>query len=343
LRSHPLYQLSVSRLRQFLREPGALFWSFGFPLLMTLTLGIAFRSRTPDPVRVAVVDGPDAAAARATLAADPGVRVELLPAAAARAALRTGRVDLVVVPGATARYELDPTRAESRTARLVVDDDLERAAGRQDRIAATVREVREPGARYIDFLVPGLLGMGLLSAGLWGVGYQIVEDRKGKLLKRMVATPMRRSHFLLAFVVLRLIFVTLELPVLLLFATLVFGVHIQGSIALLAGLAFLGALAFGGVGVLVASRAQNTATVSGVINLVMMPMYIGSGVFFSTERFPAAVQPVLKALPLTAMNDALRAVMNDGAGLAAVLPQAAYLATLGVGCFLLGVRIFRWT
>ena len=342
-RPSPLWQLTLARLRQFLREPGALFWSFGFPLLLTIALGIAFRTRKPDPVSVVVAAGPGAAQIEGALAAAGGFKVVTLPEAGTRAALRSGRADILVVPGAPPTYEFDPSRPESRLARAAVDDALERAAGRRDILAPGERRITQPGSRYVDFLVPGLLGLNLLSSGMWGVGYQIVEDRKGKLLKRMVATPMRRSHFLLAFILQRLLFLLVELPVLLGFARLVFGVRIQGSLLLLVGVAVLGALAFAGVGVLTASRAQNTATVSGIINVVMMPMFVASGVFFSIERFPAAIQPALRCLPLTALNDALRAIMNEGAGLAAVWPQAVLLAGIGVVSFVVGVRVFRWT
>jgi ABC-type multidrug transport system permease subunit len=166
--------------------------------------------------------------------------------------------------------------------------------------------------------------------------------RTRKLLKRLVATPMSRAQFLWSFVLMRAAFFFIELPLLLLFGWFVFGVGIAGSLPLLVGLSFLGALAFAGLGLLVASRAQNTQTVSGLINLVMLPMFIGSGVFFSTARFPDVLQPFLRALPLTALNDSLRAVMIDGAGLRAVAAPSALLAGVTVLGFALALRLFRW-
>jgi ABC-type multidrug transport system permease subunit len=202
--------------------------------------------------------------------------------------------------------------------------------------------VTEPGSRYIDFLVPGLIGMGLMSSGLWGIGFVIVEMRTQKLVKRLLATPMRRTDFLFAFVFMRGLFLVFELPVLIGFSALAFSVPIRGSIALLFALGILGSLVFAGIGLLVASRAKNTQTVSGLINVVTMPMFIFSGVFFSAERFPEALQPLIRTLPLTALNDALRAVMLDGATFPAVARQTIVLVAWGTVSFVLALLAFRW-
>src|SRR5205807_10098122 len=243
-----------------------------------------------------------------------------------------------VLAGSPIVYLYDPARAESRLARALAD-----AALHPRGAPATVdRPITEPGSRYIDFLIPGLLGMNLMSAGMWGVGYIVVEMRTKKLLKRLVATPMSRAQFLWSFVVMRALFLLMELPVLLGFAWLVFRVGVAGSFALLLGVSLIGALAFSGIGLLVASRAQNTQTVSGLINLVMLPMFIGSGVFFSTARFPDWMQRPLRVLPLTALNDSMRAVMIDGAGARAVAAQAGLLAAIATASFALALRLFRW-
>jgi len=342
LERSPLAQLTLARIRGFFREPSAVFWTFAFPVLLTIALGIAFRSRPPEPVRTAVERGPGAEEVRAALAAGRDVTVDVLDAEAARAALRTGRVTIVVVPGAPPAYRHDATRPESRLARAVVDDLLQRAAGRPDVLAARDDFVTEPGTRYVDFLVPGLVGMNIMSAGMWGIGWVIVEDRQKKLLRRMIATPMRRSEYLLSFVLVRLLFLVLEVPVLVGFAVIAFGVPLRGSVFALGAMAVLGALAFAGLGLLVASRAKNTQTASGLMNLVMMPMFVLSGVFFSAEHFPKAVQPAVRALPLTALNDGLRAVMNEGAGLAALAPEATLLGAVAVASFAAALKLFRW-
>jgi ABC-2 type transport system permease protein len=329
-----LWELTLARLRMFFREPGAVFWTFGFPLLLSIALGIAFRNRPPEPAVVAVVSGE----LERALAADPHIRARRLDEAAAREALRTGKVDLVLLGGPPISYLFDPVRPESRLARALAD-----AALHPKGPPATVdKPITEPGSRYIDFLIPGLLGMNLMSAGMWGIGYVMVDMRTKKLLKRLVATPMSRTQFLWSFVVMRALFLLLELPVLLGFAWLVFGVGIAGSSLLVLGISLLGALAFAGIGLLVASRARNTQTVSGLINLVMLPMFVASGVFFSTARFPDGVQPFLRVLPLTALNDALRAVMIDGAGLRAVAPQTLILAGTAALTFAVALRLFRW-
>jgi ABC-type multidrug transport system permease subunit len=261
----------------------------------------------------------------------------------ARTALRVGRVAVVVIPAARPVLRFDPTRPESRLAHSLVDDLLERAAGRRDVIGPPEEPVTEPGSRYVDFLVPGLVGVNVMSTGMWGIGYTIVEARSKKLLKRMVATPMRRGHFLLSFVLVRMLFLALEVPLLVGFGMLVFGIPLRGSVVALAAVNLAGALAFAGLGLLVSARARNTQTVSGLINLVMMPMFLLSGVFFSSDRFPALLQPFIRALPLTALNDGMRAVMNEGAGLAAIAPHTLLLVAVGAGTFALALRLFRWS
>jgi ABC-2 type transport system permease protein len=341
-RPRPLLELTRVRLLQYLREPEVIFWTFGFPLLLAIGLGIAFRARGVETVRVGVEDGPAAAPVVAALTAADGVDAVLLEPAAAADALRRGHVAVVVVPGEEVTYRFDPTRPESRIARLLADDVLQRAAGRTDVRPARDLPVRERGSRYIDFLIPGLIGLNLLGTGLWGVGFALVKMRTGKLLKRFVATPMRRSDFLLSFVLGRLAFLPGELVPLLLLGWVLFGVGVHGSILAVALIAVLGALTFAGLGLLVASRTESTEAVMGLMNLVQLPMWILSGVFFSADRFPATVQPLIQALPLTALLNALRAVMNEGAPLAAVAGSLAILAAWGLASFMLALYLFRW-
>ena len=339
---HPLWQLTLMRWRLFAREPAAVFWTYGFPVLLALALGIAFRNRLPEAIEVAVQAGPGAEAWRDALAKDPSVHVRWLDAAQARDALLVGKVSLVVVAGHSRTYEFDPTRPESRMARAVVDDALQRAEGRADPTAVADQLVTEPGSRYIDFLIPGLLGFNLMSSGLWGVGFVMVEMRVRKLIKRMSATPMSRVHFMLSFVLVRALFLLGELPVLLAFAHWVFDVPVRGSLGLVVGLSVLGSLVFACMGLLVGCRAQNTQTVAGLVNLVTLPMTVCSGVFFSAARFPEMVQPLIKALPLTALIDGVRAVMLSGAGLATVAVQAAILLFWGGVSLVVALRLFRW-
>jgi ABC-2 type transport system permease protein len=340
-----LYHLTLARVRESVREPGVLFWVFGFPILLSVGLGLAFRGRGPEPVVVGVTDGPRAAFVEAALG-KAHIQVKRLDEDGARRQLRAGKVALVVMSGATAdapiTYRYDPSPADARLARMAVDAAIQRAAGRQDPVAVRDAPVTERGSRYIDFLVPGLIGMNLMSGSMWGIGWVIVNMRVRKLLKRLLATPMRRRDLLLAQAIARSGSVPLEVGSILVFARLAFNVQVTGSWLALTVVSFAGALTFAGLAILVASRAQNTETVSGLMNLVMMPMFVVSGVFFSAAHFPDVLQPALSLLPLTALNDGLRAVMIDGASLSGVARPLAILAAWGVASFGIGLRIFRW-
>ena len=343
-RSNSLAQLVSVRFKEYLREPEALFWSFGFPILLAIGLGIAFRSKPPDVVHVAVVNTPHAAQIVDALRKDKGLAIETLPADSGQVALRTGRVVLLVIPGDSNRvdYQFDDTRPDSRAARLMVNDAVQRGAGRADPLPVADRQVREAGSRYIDFVVPGLLGMTIMGGGIWGLGYSIVDQRRRNLLKRLVATPMSRAEYLLSYLLSRLVMLAIEAGVLIGFSALMFKVPMRGSALSMIAIVVLSALSFGGLGLLIASRSKTIEGVSGLMNLCMLPMWVLSGVFFSSENFPRVVQPFIKALPLTATNDALRANMLRGVELPGLWPQLAVLLVWMVVCYLIALRIFRW-
>jgi ABC-type multidrug transport system permease subunit len=250
----------------------------------------------------------------------------------------------VVIGGEDPRYEyfFDPGRPESVVARNAVDDVLQAADGRKDPSAVADKVLNEPGGRYIDFLIPGLLGMSLMGGGLWGVGFVIVDLRIRKLLKRFLATPMKKYDFLAGIMLSRFIFMVPEVVILLIFARLAFDVRIEGSILGVMFFIVLGALTFSGLGLLVASRSKTIESVSGLMNLVMLPMWILSGIFFSSERFPEVVQPFIALLPLTPLITALRAVMLEGTTPANLLPEAGILAVWGSVTFVLALKLFRW-
>ncbi len=339
----PLVQLTLVRIREYTREPEALFWTFAFPVLMTLALGIAFRTGTAAPVHVGVETVAGAGELVAALEGAAGIEARRIAPDRVEAALRDGDVEVVVRPGPPPLYRFDPSRAESRLARLAVDDALQRAAGRTDRFAPAEEPVVTPGARYIDWLVPGLVGLNIMATSLWGIGFSTVQARTKKLLKRLVATPMRRRDYLVAQIVGRLLFLVPEIVVLVGFAWLAFDVRIRGSLGLFALVALGGTLSFSGLGLLLGSRARTVEAISGLLNVAMVPMWLLSGVFFSTANFPAALQPVIKAIPLTALNDALRAVALEGAGPSGVVLEAAILAIWGLVSFAAALRIFRWS
>jgi ABC-2 type transport system permease protein len=344
-RPHPVLQLTLMRLRELRREPGTLFWVFGFPILISVALGLAFRSTGPEPIIVGALPGVSDQITGALVAG--GVRVKTLDEAAARNELRSGRVALLLVPpggagGAALGYRYDAMRPEARLGRVVVDDILQRAAGRRDPRPVRDETVRAHGARYIDFLIPGLIGMNLMSGSMWGIGWVLVNMRVRKLLKRLLAAPMRRRHLFYGQAIARLVMIPIELGVILIFARLAFDVRMTGSWLALALVSLTGSASFAGIAILVASRAQNNETMSGLMNLVMLPMFVLSGVFFSSAHFPDFMQPAVSALPLTALCNGLRAVIIDGAGVAGIAGSLAVMGIWGAISFAIGLRAFRW-
>ena len=339
-------ELVLTRWRTFYREPGTMFWTFGLPVVLSIALGMAFRNQEPEPLPAAVQEGPQAEHVREVLAKSKDIAIKVLSPEAAHQALRTGKVHVVVIPSSSGdgkvTYRFDPTRPDSRLARTLVDDALQRGEGRPDVVQTATQHVTEPGSRYIDFLIPGLVGMGLMSSGLWGIGFALAEMRTRKLLKRLIATPMHKSDFMLSFLLVRAALLTIELPPLLVFSYFAFKVGINGSVITLTLIALLGALVFAGMGLLFASRSENPQIVSGLINVATFPMYLCSGVFFSTARFPEWTQPFIKLLPLTALIDGLRAVMIDGAGILQLTSPLLVLSVWGLLCFAGALKLFKW-
>lgn len=334
-----LFQLTLARFRLFLREPEAIFWTFLFPILLALGLGIAFRNRPADVLPVAATT-PQLTQA---LAADKGLNAKTVDAAEGAHELAIGTIQLLAVQtsqGVTYRY--DDTNPDARAARLLADRAVQAAAGRHDAIAAQNDLVHETGSRYIDFVIPGLLGMNLMGSAIWSLGFSIVEARQKKLLKRMVASPMPRWQYLAAFLLSRLLLLAIEVVVFLGFARLAFGVPFRGSLWQLAALCVLTSLALSSLGLLIASRAKTMEAASGLMNLAMMPMWVLSGIFFSASRFPAVIQPFVRALPLTAAIDALRGNMLQGMSLAELTAPVAILLAWLVIPFAIALKIFRW-
>jgi ABC-2 type transport system permease protein len=330
------------------REPEVVFWVFVFPLLLALGLGIAFRNKPGNAISVAIIARPGAQDTQSMLARSPQhnqFKTQILSQNEAQQGFRLGKFDLVIESDGKGgfEYRYDPARPESVLAKTEVNDALQTAAGRKDPVPITAVTSSEPGSRYIDFLIPGLLGMNLMNSGMWGIGFALVDMRQRKLLKRFVGTPMRRGDFLLALASSRLILMIIEVGLLLAFGVLFFHMRVLGSVAAIALIAGIGSLTFSGVGLLTASRAQKIESVSGLINLVMMPMWIFSGVFFSYERFPAVIHPLIKALPLTALNDALRASILEGTPLLHQWPRFLVMILWGGISFLLALKWFRWT
>lgn len=341
-------QLLLARMKELLREPELIFWIFGFPLLLAAGLGVAFRNKPLERTTIAIVSGSGAQDVLNLIQHSPqasSITARVLDRAQALQAFHLGKYDLVVEPDGRGGvcYIYDPSRQETVLSRADVNDALQQAAGRKNAIPVSSFVSAEPGSRYIDFLIPGLLGMTLMNSGMWGVGFAIVDMRQRKLLKRFLATPMRESDFLLALAASRLFLMLIEVALLLGLGVLAFHIRVLGSLWSVLLLGTLGSVAFGGFGLLTACRARKIETVSGLINLAMMPMWIFSGVFFSYEHFPAKILPYIKALPLTALNDSLRDTILQGAPLTAQAGRILVLLLWGGISFLLAMKWFRWT
>jgi ABC-type multidrug transport system permease subunit len=342
----PFFTIVKTRLREFTRRPESVFWVYFFPLLMVVVLGSAFRNKRVENVALDLAAGPGATAVQEILEQAGNIKVTVISQEECQQRLRVGQSEFYLVANGSGiesvDYHYDPTRPGSLNVKAIVDRQLQIAKGRTDPLPTKDVEVTEPGSRYIDFLVPGLLGMGLMGGGLWGVGFAIVDMRIRKLLKRFMATPMRKRDFLLGIMTSRLFFIVPQLGLLILFSRWVFDVRVYGSYLAVLFLVILGAFVFSGIGLLIASRARTIETVSGLMNLVMLPMWTLSGVFFSSSNFPAAVQPFIKLLPLTALNDALRGVMTRGESIWSQGLELTVLAVWGLVCFFTALKIFRW-
>jgi hypothetical protein len=352
-----LWELYATRLREFYRQPARVFWVYVFPTILAVGLGIAFKSQKPQPVHATVVVASAGAGIGAPLevlerpevrtgrAGRSGLVVDTDTEAGAMHRLRTGKTALVVGRGADGRveYHYDETRPEAVTARTVVDEWLQAGNGRVDPVATGDVLVTEHGSRYIDFLIPGLIGLNIMGGGLWGVGFLLVNFRLGKLLKRFQATPMPRQNFLLSILGARLTFLLPDVLTLLAVGHFLFQVPMRGNPVVFGLVVILGALAFAGIGLLVGSRAATIETAQGLMNLVMLPMWLLSGVFFASDRFPAVMQPLIQALPLTQTVGGLRRVMLEGAGIGQVWPGLLILAAWAVVSFVLALRIFKWS
>lgn len=339
---HQLVEMTLVRLREYLREPEALFWSFLFPILMTCALGVAFSSSGSARIIAGVVETPGSADVVSALQHDARFTIRPITEGEIERAIRDGTVAVVIVPGSPITYRYDDARSESQAARLAVDAALQRASGRVDAFTALERPVTAIGSRYIDWVIPGLLGMGIMSTGMWSVGFSIATARNRKLLKRFAATPMVRGYFLASFVGSRFMFLVLETVVLMLFARFAFNVTVQGSLVTFSIVCIVGALTFGGMALLVASRARSVEALSGLMNFVMLPMWLLSGIFFASSNFPDPMQPFIQVLPLTALIDALRDVTNNAATLAAVGSDLGILGGWGAVSFVAALKLFRW-
>lgn len=344
--AHPIVALTKARLTEFIRRPEALFWVYFFPLLMVVVLGVAFRNKPVEVIDIDVAESGSSTQIVEALSDNDQLRIHRFSIEESRQRLRSGKTTLMVVGKESGldgvEYHFDPQVPGSNQARSIIESQLQSAAGRRDAILSRDVEFNEQGGRYVDFLVPGLLGMGLMGGGLWGVGFAIVDLRIRKLLKRFMATPMKRSHFLISMMLSRLVFMIPQIVILVFFSYLIFGFKVYGSWPAVLVVILLGAFEFAAIGLLVGSRAQTLETVSGLMNLVMLPMWTLCGIFFSYERFPEIVQPLIRWLPLTPIIDALRGIMLDGKSMFEMGHEFTVMSVWLAISFVLALAIFRW-
>ncbi len=343
MKYNPLRELIIARIREFRREPEAIFWVYVFPVLLMAGLGIAFRGGGGEEIGVDVAAGSEAEKTRDVLAVVKGFRVEVMLLEEAHKRYTAGKTDIIVERrGDSYHYVYDASRTGAEGAKLRVNDALQSAAGRKDVVPSSAELITEPGRRYIDWLIPGILGMNIMGGGMWGLGFVTVDLRMRKLLKRFVATPMRRSDFLLALMAGRLLFLITEVVAILAVGRFLFGLEVRGSLLTLAAISLTGAVSFAGIGLLIACRTNKIETVSGLMNVVMLPMWLVSGIFFSSERFPEVMQPFVQALPLTQLNNSLRSVILEGAPLGTQWLPLMALAVYAVASFALALKWFKW-
>jgi ABC-type multidrug transport system permease subunit len=368
-----LWQLTVSLFRELIREPGVLFWGIAFPILMSLGLGMAFTRKADILRKVAVIPSSGTTITdtsslylfldrkcekqEAKTDDDPGWKFTLKEEKLSNSVflfysmewdeaivkLKRGTVNLILKEeNGITEYHFDPMNSDAELTFLKLHEIIDSKGIKVTESEGVIRPLTIEGTRYIDFLVPGLLTLGVMMSTMWGISYGLIEKRSKKLLRRLVATPMRKSHFLVALMTVRLTMNIIEALVLLVFAMIAFKLKIQGSIAALFVLFIAGNIAFSGIAILFSSHTSNTEVGNGIINAVTMPMMILSGIFFSYHNFPDWSIGVIQKLPLTMLTDSVRSILNEGAGFPEVAMPVAILSGIGVICFSTGLKIFKW-
>lgn len=351
--NNQLLNLITVQFKAFLREPAIIFWSLIFPLAIAGVLGIAFN-QPDEPVRTVAVIKNEYANNSKNLKQLKALTDSLHHANDARFAffnttkdsaqlkMKRGEINLFleVGPQDSLIFNFDPKNGEGRLAYLLLDNKLLKGSTQSE--PTVTRPITTVGSRYIDFLIPGLIALGIMNSCIWGIGWNLIEFRIKKLMRRMVATPMKRAYFLLAQILSRAVLCSIEAALLFLFAYLVFGVTMQGSLLAFVLVFLAGITAFAGVAVIASSRVNNNQEGNGVINAVVLPMTILSGIFFSYRGFPDWAVVIIEKLPLTMLSDAIRAIFNEGATLQDVSGQIIGLAITGIVLFIAGLRIYKW-
>jgi ABC-2 type transport system permease protein len=375
LRLKQLWYLILAHFHELIREPGVLLWGVVFPILMSLGLGLAFTKKADVLRKVAVIipDNRKQADSSAifmflknmcdintyseTDKDDYRWRFEIkdkklgnteflfyeLEWDKAIVLLKRGTLNLILKSNNdSTEYHFDPVNSVAELTYLKLSPYIGSGQVRPAGATDEIKPLTLAGTRYIDFLIPGIITLGVMMSSMWGISYGIIEKRSKKLLRRLVATPMKKSHFLIALITVRVGMNFIEALIMVLFATLVFNMTIQGSIPAIIILFLAGNIAFTGLAVLVSSHTSNTEVGNGLINFIVTPMMVLSGIFFSYSNFPEWSIPVIKVFPLTMLTDAMRSIFNEGAGFQEIAIPAVILTTVGVIFFAAGLKIFKW-
>jgi ABC-type multidrug transport system permease subunit len=360
-----LYQLTLTQFLETVREPSVLFWGIVFPILISIGLGLAFTQTSEAKFHIALVekqptklDSLLTVYAKSSLHKGESVQTWTITDKTlgntelnfhrkdwnnAIVALKRGEADVILTDSAgQICYRFDPHNSQAQLIYMKLSYLMKHPSAAASLEQGRIEPLTLKGVRYIDFLIPGLITLGILNALMWGISYAIIERRSQKLLRRMVATPMKKSNFLIAMMLVRFLMNIVEAGILFFFSWLFFGIVIQGNIGALLTILFAGNVAFAGLSVLIATRASKTEVGQGWINAVTMPMMILSGIFFSYHGFPEWSIKVIKLLPLTALTDGVRSIFNEGAGWLDISTPTVALSAFGVICFILGLRFFKW-
>jgi len=375
LRFNQLWQLIVALFREIIREPGVLFWGILFPILMSAGLGLAFTKKADVTRKVAVINNSEIASAGTGAEVVSGflqnccernlsedkeawqwkyvIKDEKLgnsiflfysmPWKEAMQLLKRGTINVILLDrDGSVEYHFDPMNPDAQLTYLKLSNLFGKSDIIPEKNNSEIKPLTVSGTRYIDFLVPGLITMGVMMSCMWGISYGIIEKRSKKLLRRLVATPMKKSHFLIALITVRIAMNFIESAVLFFFSLIAFKITIQGDISTLIIMFLAGNIAFAGIAVFVSSNTSNTEVGNGLINFVVFPMMVLSGIFFSYQNFPEWSLPVIKNLPLTMLTDGIRSIFNEGAGYHEVALPIIILLTIGALFFSAGLKIFKW-
>lgn len=359
---HALIALYIASVKEFLRDRLALFWTVAFPIFFILIFGVVFSGNDDPSYDVGLAnedDGPIAAGLSQALHSvdafevTEGERDELVRS------LEEGEYRLVIVvsEGLTASLQQQqPAEVEviydpsnQTTAQIVltivrrVVEGFERELTQRP-VLLSIKSTAVTSDRLssIDFLLPGILAMALMQLGLFGTAPALVQLREQQVLRRIGVTPLPRTILLASQVLLRLTIGAIQTALIVLVGLLLFNVTIVGNVALLIGFVLLGALMFVAMGYMIAGIADTQESVNGLTSLLNFPMLFLSGLFFPVEVMPAWIQPVVKAIPLTYLADALRQIMVDAPPLYSLTVDAAVLGAWLIVTAVLAVRFFRW-